>query len=301
MSQRLRPCLLALLALTLVGSFAWGQAYPCTTSGGTNCRAIIPDQGPPPVPLDSVINVVASGACATLPTSRVSLDVAVRHDWRPEVGIQLTSPGAVTATLKSAAPASGINYPEEDYEQFHLAPSLVGGSAAGAWTLSLTDIDNSGYGALDDWTLYLICGPIPSVTIVASDPLAIENPLSTGAFTVTRSVVTTEALDVPLLITGTAAAGDYQALPVIATIPANQASVQVLVTPIPDALTEVSETVIATVDASGLYSVGAPSAATVTIYDQPLQEIPALGHAGFAALAALLAAGGVWLLRSRQG
>lgn len=300
MSHRLRPCLLALLALTLVGSFAWGQAYPCTTSGGTNCRAIIPDQGPPPVPLDSVINVAASGACATATVSRVALDVTVRHDWRTEVGIELINPGLAATTLKAATPGSGLSYPEEDYQQFHLAPTLVGGSATGAWTLRLTDLDNSGYGALDDWTLYLVCGAVPVVTIAATDPVAIENPLSTGFFTVSRSVVTAEALTVPLLITGTAGAGDYLALPAFVTIPANQASVQVIVTPFVDALTEVPETVIATVGASGLYTVGAAATATVTIYDQPQQEIPILDHAGLAALAALLAAAGVWLLRSRQ-
>lgn len=301
MSHRIRPCVLALLALTLVGSVASGQVYPCTTSGGTNCREIIPDQGLPVVPLDSVITVVPTGACLSQAVSLVSADVAVRHDWQNEVGIQILNPALASVTLKTGVFQDGQSYPDDDFEQSFVGIPLTGGTAAGAWTLRLTDIDNSGYGALDDWTLYLVCGPVPVVTITAVDAVAIENPLATGYFLVTRSVVTAEALDVPLVVTGTAGAGgDYVALPVIATIPANQASVQILVTPVADALAEGSETVIVTLASSALFTVGTPSSAFVTIFDQPQAEIPALGFAGLASLAALLAAAGAWLLRTRQ-
>ena len=299
MSHRLSPYLLSLLALAAVASLASAQSYPCGTSAGTNCRALIPDYNAPIAHVDSVITVVPSGACASQPVSRAGVQVNVLHDWRTEVGIQLLDPATTAATLQSGVVASGITYPTEDIHQLWLAPALVGSTAAGAWTLRLNDVDNSGYGALDDWTLYLVCGPIPVVTITASDPLSAEDPLDTGTFTITRSVVTAAALDVSLLISGTAGAGDYAPLAVVVTIPANQASVTLVVTPVLDALNEAAETVIATLDTAALYSNGAPSEATVVLYDT-LAQVPALDRHGLAALMALLALAGVFLLRSRQ-
>jgi hypothetical protein len=164
----------------------------------------------------------------------------------------------------------------------------------------LNDIDNSGYGALDDWTLYLVCGAIPSVTIAAPDDQAIEVPLSTGAYRITRSVVTSAPMEVQLLYSGTATAGDYVALPATVTIPANQASVDLTVTPNPDPWDESPETVIATLGSSPLYDIGSPSAATVTILDESATPIPLLDPVGLVALMALLALVGAWLLRSRQ-
>ena len=50
-------------------------------------------------------------------------------------------------------------------------------------------------------------------------------------------------------------------------IPAGSASAPITVTPIDDAASEGDETVVATLSSSASYTVGSPSAATVTIAD----------------------------------
>jgi Calx-beta domain-containing protein len=114
----------------------------------------------------------------------------------------------------------------------------------------------------------------PEVTVVASDNTAAESGANTGTFTISRSGPTTDPLTVNLSITGTATNGsDYSALSTSVVIPATQASVAVPVTPTNDAIHEDSEDVIVTVTANALYTVGSPSAATVTISDDDLPSV----------------------------
>ena len=115
----------------------------------------------------------------------------------------------------------------------------------------------------------------PTVTITATDAVADEGG-GTGTFTITRFGATTNALSVNVLVTGTAGSGtDYAALTTPVVIPAGDASVPLVVTPIDDALPEPSETVIVAL-ASGPYFIGAPASATVTIADdEPLVTIAA--------------------------
>jgi hypothetical protein len=153
---------------------------------------------------------------------------------------------------------------------------------------------NSGVGALEDWSVNVVCGAAPAVTIVATDAFAAETPLDTGTFTVTRSVVTDQALLVNITITGTATNGvDYVLIPLTVTIPANQASATITVTPIADGMPEAPETVIASIAAGTFYTIGSPSSATVTITDVPIQvgpetPIPTLSPIALALLAAAL-------------
>jgi hypothetical protein len=108
---------------------------------------------------------------------------------------------------------------------------------------------------------------LPTVTITASDPDAAE-PSATGAFTVTRTGSTTNSLSVVRVRSGTATSGtDFQGLPSPLVIPAGQASVTVILTPIDDTAVEGSETVTLTLSPDPAYTVGTPSSATVTIAD----------------------------------
>ena len=84
----------------------------------------------------------------------------------------------------------------------------------------------------------------------------------------TRTGPTTTALTVSYALSGTASAGDYT--PVLTgtrIIPIGAASATVSVTPVNDPTVEGPETLTLTVTAVPEYSVGASSAATVTIAD----------------------------------
>jgi hypothetical protein len=109
---------------------------------------------------------------------------------------------------------------------------------------------------------------LPTVTVAASDADAAEAGAETGRFTISRSGATVAALTVGHAVSGTANAGsDYSALPATTTIPAGAASIDVVVTPIDDQVSETAETVILTVTAQAGYRVGAVSSATMTIAD----------------------------------
>src|SRR5207249_2638037 len=111
----------------------------------------------------------------------------------------------------------------------------------------------------------------PVVTVAATDPNASESGPNTGAFTITRSYTTNSALAVNFTLSGSASAGDYAAISSPVTIPANQASATVIVTPVDDAAMEQPETVNLTLQPGAGYTVGGASSATVTIADNDNQ------------------------------
>ena len=304
MSHRASAFLIALLLVPLAAAQAGAQSYPCLASAGTECRSLVPDEGhgyganPHVVPLSSTISVVASGACTSQPVTRVTVEYTLIHDWRGDLGVTLTSPTLGPVTLRSPATLPGSD-PLDDLQEFHLVAALAGSPAAGVWTLAVSDYDNSGTGALDDWTLSLVCGPVPSVSIEAVVPDAFEAPIVSGTFRVTRSLVTADPLAVELVIGGTAGPGDYAPFSLVVIIPANQASATIDVTPVPDGVPEGAETVIASIGDPTLFTVGAPSSATVTINEQQGHLVPTLGLAGLLALAGLIAALGALVVRSR--
>jgi hypothetical protein len=105
----------------------------------------------------------------------------------------------------------------------------------------------------------------PEVTVLATDSSATEAGLTTGTFTISRTGDTTDPVTVNYSVTGTAVNGtDYAMLATTAIIPAAQSSVNVVVTPVDEAAPEDDETVIVTLTSGTGYTVGSPSAATVT-------------------------------------
>jgi hypothetical protein len=117
---------------------------------------------------------------------------------------------------------------------------------------------------------------VPVVTVTASDANASELGPDTGTFTVARTGDTTGALAVYYSLSGTAQNGiDYQRLSGVVNIPAGAASADIAVTPIPDldANAQTSDTVELQLQplrdlrpgVAGLYTVGTPSNAVVTI------------------------------------
>ncbi len=117
----------------------------------------------------------------------------------------------------------------------------------------------------------------PVVTIEATDPFASETGPDSGTFEVRRSAGTNSPLLVFYAIGGTAINGlDYQMISNTVLIPAGAWSSSITITPIDDNLVEGNETVVLRLFPSpllsliGVYRVGYPSNAVVTIADNDL-------------------------------
>ncbi|MBI4660133.1 MAG: HYR domain-containing protein [Verrucomicrobia bacterium] len=109
----------------------------------------------------------------------------------------------------------------------------------------------------------------PTVSILASDPEASERGPDFGTFTISRSGDTSGPLTVYYLAPyGTAQNGrDYQLIADTTTIPAGSSSVDIMVQPSDDTELESPESVVLTLSASALYTVGSPNSASVIISD----------------------------------
>src|SRR4029453_12550937 len=130
----------------------------------------------------------------------------------------------------------------------------------------------------------------PIVSVAANDPNASEPGSDTGQFTISRTggnIAT--SLGVTVVRSGTATnATDYTSISAnatfTATIPANQASTTINITPINTASVEGDETVVLTLSPSSavppIYSVGAAGAATVTIADDEVSQLSAPASKG---------------------
>lgn len=113
------------------------------------------------------------------------------------------------------------------------------------------------------------------VTITASDATGTEGG-DTGSFTFTRTGVTTSNLTVNFTVTGTASnSTDYTAFSpaTSVTIPSGQSSVVMTVNTIQNTTPEVNETVIVTLGTGSGYTIGSPSADTVTLLDDDVNTI----------------------------
>jgi hypothetical protein len=292
-------------------------AYDCATQGGINCRESIADNhGGAHGVLTSTLTV-PDGTCIDPVIGRT---VVFRELWHgsggeipfADLSMRVQSPtgtwGTITARPDLLPPLFGQS---DDLFQAFSEPLTVfnAESASGMWTLEVTDHDNTDYGALDGWSLTFICGTVPEVSITASVPDAIEEPVAAGEFTISRSVVWDQAMTVNVWVTGSALhVIDYAALgmapgdPLVVTIPANQSEVVVPIDPIADGHPEGAESVVLTLAEGLFYSIGGENDATVTIHDAQIQaaEIPAVNGFGFVLLTALLASAGVVALRLRQ-
>jgi hypothetical protein len=106
------------------------------------------------------------------------------------------------------------------------------------------------------------------VTITATDPTATEADEGIGQFTVTRTGDLTSPLTVYYETGGTASPYiDYRAMPGAITIGAGSSTAVITLDPLDDDLPEADESVLVTLAAHPTYSVGEPSAATVTLAD----------------------------------
>lgn len=116
------------------------------------------------------------------------------------------------------------------------------------------------------------------MTVVAVDADADEAG-GTGMFDIRRAGPVDNPLNVAVTLAGatnTAAAtngADFSNITTPVTIPAGEASAQVMVTPVNDSAVEGQETVQLTVSGSSLYGVGTPSSAIVRIADDDIPTV----------------------------
>jgi hypothetical protein len=118
------------------------------------------------------------------------------------------------------------------------------------------------------------------VSVTATDPTASETGSNTGIFRLTRTGTATQLalpLTVSYLLTGTAVNGTDYTAPLSATFPANEPTVNVVITPTVDAVMEGAETVILTLTTVAPYELGSPINAMITITDtvNPLVSVTA--------------------------
>jgi len=106
----------------------------------------------------------------------------------------------------------------------------------------------------------------PTLTLTATQPNATVFGPTPGQFTVTRTGATTSSLTIDYSTSGTAVGGtDYTALPGSITIPSGASSATITVNPISDPSAASSPTLQLTLTGNNGYTIGSPSAATVTI------------------------------------
>jgi Bacterial Ig domain len=130
------------------------------------------------------------------------------------------------------------------------------------------------FGDFDGWVDEVVVrsskpiGSTPTVTLAASDASASEVGNDPGAFTVSRSGSTAQALTVNFSVGGTARYGsNYSAIGSSVTIPAGANSAVISVNPIRDKVFTGPLTVSLALVANSLYQVGSPASGTVTITD----------------------------------
>lgn len=137
----------------------------------------------------------------------------------------------------------------------------------GQFTVQLV-VDDGAQASAPDLVVITVTAPI--VSAAATDAQAAERGPDPGAFTLSRSGPLTLPLDVEFALQGRATPGvDFDAVPLIATIPPGTADLVVAVTPLADTDAEGDETVILNLVARPPYTLGAAASATVVIADDP--------------------------------
>ncbi len=111
------------------------------------------------------------------------------------------------------------------------------------------------------------------VTVTATTSKTLENSVTNGVFTLSRSD-TTNSLVVNFTLTGTSTNGvDYVTVATNVTFNIGQSTATVTITPINNSIAQLTRSVILTISTSGSYSAGIPGSATISILDDETPEI----------------------------
>ena len=219
----------------------------------------------------------------------VATDAAAAEAGSDPGTFTVSRTGDTTGGLTVNYTVGGTATSGSDFASLGASVTILGGQASAIVTVNpINDSDPeddetviitltaaTGYivGSPSTATVIIDDNDLPTVTVVATDPVAAEAGSDPGTFTVSRNGPTTATLTVLYIVGGTAGAGDMAALSGSALIPTGQPSVAVTVTPVDDALSEPTETVLLTLSAHPTHTVGTPGAATVNIVDNELAVV----------------------------
>jgi hypothetical protein len=190
----------------------------------------------------------------------------------------------VSATASDNAAVAGVQFlldgnalgAEDTTEPYSISWATTGASN-GTHQLSARARDTAGNVTTSAAVEVTVSNITSDVTIAALDATATEAGATTGAFRVSRTGSTASSLTVYYSVAGTATPGtDYTALPGSVTIPAGVAAANILVKPINDTVMEGNESVVMTLSSKPTYTIGSPSAATVTIVSDERVTITAV-------------------------
>ena len=243
--------------------------------------------------------ILDQGATAPPTVTVTATDANASEPGTDTGAFSVTRTGSTTSALTVNYTLSGTAGNGTDYNSLPTSVTIPAGAASATITLTPKD-DATVEGSetvivtVSSSTAYTTGSPgsatvtiadndsgptLPTVTVAATDASAGEAGPNVGVFTLTRGGSTASALTVNYTLGGTAGNGtDYNTLSSSATIPAGAGSATVTVTPKPDTLNEVTETVILTLAADANYTVGSPNNATVDIANA--RRIKKQGSAG---------------------
>lgn len=187
--------------------------------------------------------------------------------------VNLSMAGTATATTDYQVISPTVTIPAgERSVSFSVLP-LFDAEQETAETVVVALASGTGYvvGTPASASVSIADAPLASVTVTTLDAEASEVSPNTGTYRIARTGATTTELAIGVTLSGSAVNGtDYQTIATPQTIRAGAAFVDVVLTPLPDAVVDAAETAVLTVIAGTGYVVGAPETATVTIADNPL-------------------------------
>ncbi len=196
-----------------------------------------------------------------------------------------TRVGSTSGSLTVNFSVSGSAANGEDYTSIGTTVTFSAGSATATKTINVLDDllvegDESVVVTVEPGTNYGVANPSTAqvlikdndsvMSITATDATAGEpgSGMGTGRFTLSRLGSTAASIKVFFVVSGTATPGtDYTSIGTSATFAAGSSTVTKTVTVINDSLAESIENVIVTLTSGAGYTIGTPSAATVTITD----------------------------------
>jgi hypothetical protein len=223
---------------------------------------------------DSVVtvNVTATDADASEPGTDIArLTFTRTTGGNPAVALSVfyTIAGTATNGNDYSATGSTVVIPANQTSATVTITPFADNLVEGAETMTVTINPSSTYAiGAQNAAAISIADSVTTVTIVATDDTASEAGGNTGTFTFTRTAGgnPAAALTIFYTISGTATNGnDYAATGSVVTIPANQTTATVTITPFADAAAEGTETVILTINNSSTYVIGVANTATVSI------------------------------------
>ena len=159
-------------------------------------------------------------------------------------------------------------------------PGLLLHSTGYYWRINSKNPDGTTTGNV--WYFQTESPPNQIVTVTATDVTALETGSNPGIYRISRNGSTASSLAVYFTMGGSATAGsDYTSISSPEIIPAGASSVNVVLSPIDDAVYEGNEMATMTISTNSAYNRGSPYQASITIQDND-PETEDLWHDWFA-------------------